>query len=80
MELITHRHIARFLDGCDACGVHILGVEGFRVDGATVQPDFGAILDCSGLSEPDRSRAAARSFIERMAANELAYEFVFEEQ
>jgi hypothetical protein len=80
MELVSHRQIARFLDGCDAHGVHILGMEGFRVDGVMVRPDMGAILDCSGISQPDRSRAAARSFIERMGATELAYEFVFREE
>jgi hypothetical protein len=80
MELVSHRQIARFLDGCDVHDVHILGMEGFRVDGNSVQPDMNAILDCSGVAEPDKSRAGARRFIERMAANELAYEFVFREE
>jgi hypothetical protein len=77
MELVSHRHVERFLDGCDAHDVHILGMEGFRVAGCTVQPDMDAILDCSQATTPDRTRAAARSFIEKMAASELAYEFVF---
>ena len=80
MELISHRHVARFLDGCDARDVLILGIEGFRVEGHTVEPDMGAILDCSNVSRPDESRAAARLFIESMAAAELAYEFVFQEE
>ena len=41
---------------------------------------MGAILDCSNVSRPDESRAAARLFIENMAAAELAYEFVFQEE
>jgi hypothetical protein len=81
MELVSHRHVTRFLDGCDAHDVHILGMEGFRLlDGGTVQPDMNAILDCSYVAHRDDSRAAARSFIEMIAATELAYDFVFREE
>ena len=75
MELISHRNVARFLDGCDAYGVHIVGVEGFRVLGAMIQPDMNAILDCSSASEAHATRVAARRFIDAMAGAELAYEF-----
>jgi hypothetical protein len=40
---------------------------------------MSAILDCSYVEDPDRSRAEALSFIEKVAAAELAYDFVFRE-
>jgi hypothetical protein len=46
----------------------------------TIEPDMNAILNCSSASEADRSRAAARSFIDGMSPTKLAYEFVFGEQ
>ena len=79
MELVSHRQIARFLDGCDAHGVHILGMEGFRVDGVMVRPDMGAILDFSG-NFAARQISCRGTIIERMGATELAYEFVFREE
>ena len=79
MELINHRHIARFLTGCEAHDVHVLGIEGFRVREGSIQPDMNAILDCSYVSDRNRSRAEARDFIERMAATDLSYDFVFRE-
>lgn len=79
MELINHQQIAGFLKGCDAHDVHVLGIEGFRVREGWIEPDLNAILDCSYVSDRNRSRAEARAFIERMATTDLSYDFVFRE-
>jgi hypothetical protein len=49
-----------------------------RVPSGTASSGY-AILDCSSVPDPDKSRAEARKFIEMMATTELAYDFVFRE-
>lgn len=60
----------------------VLGLEGFRTDGAAIVPEMSAIADYSEAfkGSPDRSRetvACARRFLDAMTDSQLLFELVY---
>lgn len=78
MVVVSASEGSTFLDACAGAEVVVLGAEGFDVQGATVRPDMGAILDLSGIEDPQRSILEAKRFVEEVDRPGLMLEFVLE--
>jgi hypothetical protein len=76
---------ALLLDYCANRGIAVLGVEGFRLEGAQRIPDLDTIADfselmrISGTSFSERSISAMREFIMLMPEDDVMLEFVLVE-
>ena len=68
-----------FLAFADKRGLRVLGLEGFRLEGATVIPDIDAILDLSSLHSRSRSITEAIDFVQPADRAKMLFDFAFDE-
>jgi hypothetical protein len=79
LQLVALADARAFLEACEAAGVLVLGVEGFRLDSGQVHPDLGAIADFSQLTDSRESVLEARSFVEAVGQPEMLFDFALSE-
>lgn len=75
-SLIAGSDAATFLDHCESRRVRVLGIEGFGRRGAELVPDMDAILDLSGVADPQRSVVECRSFLGQLDPDVPVLDFV----
>jgi hypothetical protein len=80
MQLVPAREAGVFLDACLTAGTRIIGIEGFDVLAGDVRPDMNAIADFSDIDDPRESIEEARRFLAVIEDEELALEFVIDDQ
>lgn len=75
LRVLTCHDAAVFLDGCEAAGVRVLGIEGFLIREDSVVPDMNVIADFSDISSASESILEARRFIKDVLRHGLMLEF-----
>jgi hypothetical protein len=81
-ELVAAADLACFLHAVRDSNLHVLGLEGFRIDGGNLVPDMDAIADFSSMagSAPSVDTVAeALRFISEVAGPKLYFELTFDE-
>jgi hypothetical protein len=77
-SLIACEDAPRFLEGCRAANIRVVGAEGFDLIGTSIQPDIEAILDLGDLIDPSGSVDEAIRFVDAVYRPGLMLEFELE--
>jgi hypothetical protein len=68
----------RFLEGCRAANIRVVGAEGFDLIDTSIRPDMEAILDLGDLIDPSGSVEDAIRFVDAVYRPGLMLEFQLE--
>ena len=74
--LVHTDYAAALVDAVESQGRHILGVEGFSIDGSTLVPQMDLIADFSAILEPHRSAHETRRFLRGHKREDVYFEIV----
>lgn len=75
LVLVAYSDAMVLLDGCEAAGMRVLGIEGFLLRGNLVVPDMDLIADFSDMKLASASILEARKFISSVSINGDVFDF-----